>query len=203
MGRFSPTEQIGVTAVAHIVFKELKWIFREQPICDMGIDAQIELVVDEKPTGKLIGVQIKAGPSHFEETDDAYVFRGKLIHLDYWTNHSLPVILVAHFPKADETFWVHVDANKVRQAGKSWTIEIPKGNKLGAGSREVLTPMFDGSPVQQRMRKLSIDERLMRHISNGGKVSIELEDWINKGLGRSTVQVYIHDRHGKEVRNKE
>lgn len=63
MGRFSPTEQIGVTAVGHIVFKELKWIFREQPICDMGIDAQIELV-DERPTGKLIGVQIKAGPSH-------------------------------------------------------------------------------------------------------------------------------------------
>jgi Domain of unknown function (DUF4365) len=43
--------------------------------------------VDEQPTGKLIAVQIKTGPSHFAEIDDSYIFRGKLTHLDYWTNH--------------------------------------------------------------------------------------------------------------------
>ncbi|MFJ1257902.1 DUF4365 domain-containing protein [Cupriavidus sp. CuC1] len=153
MARFDATEQIGVNAVQQIVLKELGWIFREQPVIDMGIDAHIELV-DEQPTGKLIAVQIRTGPSHFTETDDAYIFRGKLTHLDYWTNHSLPVILGAHFIESGETF-VHVDANRVKRTGKSWTIPIPKANRLGAGTRDAVASVFDGSPAQQRMRKLA------------------------------------------------
>ncbi|MCX4150016.1 MULTISPECIES: DUF4365 domain-containing protein [Paraburkholderia] len=202
MARFNATEQIGVNAVQQIVLKELEWIFREQPVIDMGIDAHIELV-DKQPTGKLIAVQIKTGPSHFAEAGDAYIFRGKLTHLDYWTNHSLPVILVAHFIESGQTFWVQVDENLVKRTGKSWTIPIPKANKLGAGTREALMSVFDGSPSQQRMRKLAIDEPLMRHISEGGKVSVELEDWMHKSLGRSTVQVFIHDEHGREILKQE
>ncbi|WP_429325845.1 DUF4365 domain-containing protein [Paraburkholderia sp. GAS348] len=53
--------------------------------------------MDEQPTGKLIAIQIRTGPSHFAECDDSYIFREKLTHLDYWTNHSLHVILVTHF----------------------------------------------------------------------------------------------------------
>lgn len=202
MARFDATEQIGVNAVQQIVLKELGWIFREQPVIDMGIDAHIELV-DEQPTGKLIAVQIKTGPSHFAEIDDAYVFRGKLKHLDYWTNHSLPVIIVGHLVESGSTFWVHVDASQVKRTGKSWTIPIPKANQLGAGTRNALASVFDGSSAQQRMRKLAIDEPLMRHISEGGKVSVELEDWIHKSLRRSAVQVFIHDEHGKQTLKQE
>ena len=46
MARYSTTERIGVNAVEHIVLHELGWIFREQPIVDMGIDAHIERVDD-------------------------------------------------------------------------------------------------------------------------------------------------------------
>lgn len=53
------------------------------------------------------------------------------------------------------------------------------------------------------MRKLAIDEPLMRHISNGGKVSVGLEDWGNKSLGRSTVQVFIHDSSGAQTLQQE
>src|SRR4029077_19578870 len=31
------------------------------------------------------------------------------------------------------------------------------------------------------------------HIKSGSKVSVELEDWINKSLGRSTVEVFVDD----------
>ncbi|MEX3694202.1 DUF4365 domain-containing protein [Paraburkholderia sp. BR14263] len=202
MGRFDPTEQIGVNAVQQIVLNELRWIFREQPVIDMGIDAHIELV-DRQPTGKLIAVQIKTGPSHFVEKAGGYIYRGSLTHLDYWTNHSLPVILVAHLIEKGETYWVQVEASRVKRTGKSWTIEIPKVNRLGAGTRASLTDVFDGTPAQQRMRKLVIDEPLMRHVSNGGKVSVELEDWIHKSLGRSTVQVFVHDHQGNETLRQE
>jgi len=203
MGRFDPTEQIGVNAVQSIVLSKLGWIFREQPVIDMGIDGQIELVEHGNPTGKLIAVQIKTGPSHAKETDVAYVFRGKLAHLDYWTNHSLPVILVLHLPNSEETFWVQVNAERVTRTGQSWTIAIPKCNRLGEATAGALTAVFDGTPAQQRMRKLAIDEPLMRHIKGGGKVSVELEDWINKSLGRSPVQVFIYDEDGKETLQQE
>lgn len=102
MSRYSATEQIGVHAVGLVVTSDLGWIFREQPIADMGIDAHIELV-DGEPTGKLIGVQIKTGKGNFKESKDAYTYYGNDVHLDYWSNHSLPVILVAHIPETKET----------------------------------------------------------------------------------------------------
>jgi hypothetical protein len=33
----------------------------------------------------------------------------------------------------------------------------------------------------------------MRHIHSGNRVSVELEKWINKSLGRTTVHVFVHD----------
>ncbi|ADJ65894.1 DUF4365 domain-containing protein [Herbaspirillum seropedicae] len=202
MARYDPKEQIGVNAVQKIVLKELGWIFREQPLVDMGIDAHIELVQDE-PTGKLVALQIKTGPSHFVEREDAYVFRGSLTHLEYWINHSLPVILVAHFDEENETYWVLVDEGKVRRAGKSWTIAIPKENKLGKKTRAALAKVFAGSPAQNRMRRLAIDASLMRHVKAGMKVSVELEDWVNKGLRRGNVTVYVYDKYGRETLSKE
>ena len=43
------------------------YIFREQPISDYGIDAQIELIDEETVTGKLVALQIKSGASWFVE----------------------------------------------------------------------------------------------------------------------------------------
>jgi hypothetical protein len=58
----------------------------------------------------------------------------------------------------------------------------------------VFESVFEGTPAQQRLRRLSIDLALMRHIKSGSKVSVELEDWINKSLGRTTIQVFVHDQ---------
>ncbi|HEX7647440.1 MAG TPA: DUF4365 domain-containing protein [Noviherbaspirillum sp.] len=198
MGRYDKTERLGINAVERIVIDDLEWIFREQPIVDMGIDGHIELV-DEEPTGKLIAVQIKSGSSHFHETTDAFVYYGELTHLNYWVGHSLPVILVAHFPGTGETLWALVNTDSAVRTQKHWKIAIPKSNRFGLDTRESLAKIFNGSPAQQRVRKLSIDEPLMRHIAAGGKVSVELEDWINKSLGRTPVEVFICDAEGNET----
>ncbi len=199
MARYSTTERIGVNAVEHIVLNELSWIFREQPIVDMGVDAHIERVDDGWPTGKLAALQIKTGSSHFHESGDVFVYYGSLTHLDYWSEHSLPVLLVAHFPESNQTLWSLVNESNAERSAKGWKIDIPKGNVFGEASREQLAAIFEGSPAEQRLRKLSIDEPLMRHITDGGKVSVELEEWINKSLGRTPVQVFIHDKHGNET----
>jgi len=39
----------------------------------------------------------------------------------------------------------------------------------------------------------------MRRIERGGKVSLELEDWVNKSLGRTPVIVIVDDENGNEM----
>ena len=58
----SSTERIGTSSVQKL-FEEIKYIFREQPISDYGIDAHIEIVQNEIVTGQLIAAQIKSGAS--------------------------------------------------------------------------------------------------------------------------------------------
>jgi hypothetical protein len=203
MARYSPTEQIGVAATAGSVATELGWIFREQPVADMGIDAHIELVEPEgHPTGKLIGVQIKTGIGNFSETDEGYVYYGDNTHKDYWFGHALPVILVAHIPGVG-TFWQAVNESTVESTRKHWKLTIPKTHGFGESSKSQLRRLFEGSASQQRLRKLALDEPLMRHIAQGGKVSLELEDWVNKSLGRSPVLVYVYDANGNETLSQE
>jgi hypothetical protein len=146
--RYSSTERVGINAVESIVLNQLEWIFREQLVADMGIDAQIELV-DGTPTGKLIAVQIKTGASHFHETGCGYTYYGDGVHLDYWSGHSLPIILVAHLPETEETFWVSVNESSVQRTKKGWKVNIPKANVFGSATRSELMAVFDGTPAQQ------------------------------------------------------
>lgn len=46
---------------------QLRWLFREQPTEDYGIDAHTEVVDGEEVTGRLLALQIKSGSSWFNE----------------------------------------------------------------------------------------------------------------------------------------
>ena len=101
--RYNIEERVGIYNVADLFTRELKWVFREQPINDYGIDALIEIThyhLDKKgyiASGQLFGVQIKSGKTFFKETQDShFVFRGRKHHLDYWLNYSLPVLIIIY-----------------------------------------------------------------------------------------------------------
>ena len=71
-----------------------------------GIEAQIEIIDNEIPTGALIAVQVKSGKSYFSEnTNTSFVFRTGDKHIEYWSRHSLPVILVIYDPDEDTLYW--------------------------------------------------------------------------------------------------
>lgn len=201
--RYSRVARTGANAVERIVMEEFDWIYREQFIEDMGIDAHIERVDDGTPTGRLIGLQIKTGPSHFHETDDAYVYYGSDTHIDYWMNHVLPVLLIAHLPERGRTCWVRISGESMSQTKSGWKVAIPKRNVFGAELRDELAEIFEGTQAHQRLRKLLLDEPLMRHMRRGCKVSVDVEDWINKTLGRTPVLVFIHDENGEERLSRE
>jgi len=201
--RFDPAPRIGVNAVEEIFLSKLKWIFREQPIVDMGIDAHVESVENGTPTGKLLALQIKSGDSHLRDAGDSYTYYGDVTHLEYWLGHALPVILVVHLPSSSETLWTAVNEGTVERTKKAWKVSISKNQTLSENSREELRAILDGTPREVRLRKLSIDMPLMKHIQSGGKVSVALEHWINKSLGRTPVEVFICDADGEETLSRE
>ena len=112
----------GIFAVGRVLSK-MKWIFREQPVPDTGIDGHIETRDENsKPTGRLIGCQVKSGATYFrEETADGFTYRGNAEHLAYWRGHSLPVIVILCDEQSDRCYWQVINAKIVtapEKAGK-------------------------------------------------------------------------------------
>jgi hypothetical protein len=130
----------GVRLVQKIVADELKWICRPQPIHDLGIDAHIELLSANKlGTGRLLAVQIKCGNSYLAEKEkDGFVHRGKLKHLNYWMQHSLPVILVLCNPETGECWWREITAGTVERTDEAWKLVVPFSQRFGSESKEAL-----------------------------------------------------------------
>lgn len=184
----------GVYAVASVVTKELNWVFREQFISDYGIDAHIEICNAKEPTGKLIGVQIKAGTSYFKEDMGEYiVFRGKQKHLEYWLKHSLPVIIVLYNPETKECIWEHINESTIVMLNKSsWKINIPKNKILSKSSLYYLKKIKDKvTEYERRFQTLVLAKPWMQAIKHGNNVVIESERWINKLSGKSSLKITI------------
>lgn len=121
------TSRIGVLAVGLAIERRLGWIFREQGSSDFGVDAQIEVREGGMPTGALIGLQIKSGPSYLrEEDDECFVFRGTRRHLNYWKNHTLPIVVVLHDPASGRSFWQSVTDDNIVTTSRGWKLCIPK-----------------------------------------------------------------------------
>ena len=64
------TERIGIHKVALCFLEKFGWIDREQYVSDYGIDTQVEIVENEKPTGLLYCIQVKAGKSHIKKSEN-------------------------------------------------------------------------------------------------------------------------------------
>lgn len=136
--RFNPTERIGVNAVERIVIEELQWIFREQPLVDVGIDALIEVVDNGLPSCKFIASQIKSGKGNFYEKDKSWTYYASDIHYNYWTNSNVHVILIAYIPEERSAYWIHVESRNFIKNKRQWKIDIPKKQKLSAKSQNRL-----------------------------------------------------------------
>jgi hypothetical protein len=130
MNRYNSTERIGVFSTAQIFTEDFGWIFREQPIVDVGIDALIEVSENGEPLGKFIGLQIKSGKSNFKYSEDKLVYYISNIHYNYWLNLSIPMLLIAYFPDTKKTYWSEISKRKIKKTKTKWKIEIPIKNEL-------------------------------------------------------------------------
>lgn len=131
----------GVSLVAEAV-RRMGHIFRPAGNRDVGIDGQIEVVtrsgVHRRATGRLIGVQIKCGPSYFKnDLRHAWAHYCSAAHANYWAGYSLPVILVLCDPNSAECYWVEVDSTSIVPTPEGAKIIVPKTKKLGTSGAAI------------------------------------------------------------------
>lgn len=152
------TDRRGVALVQGVVH-EAEWIFREHKEVDHGVDAHIESIVDDKVTGRMIALQIKTGSSWFEEVDDeGYVYRGVKRHLEYWLEHSLPVVLLLVNLESSKVYWTHITEEKVIRTGKGWKITVPRSRCLDASALESLGRVAVNLKISRPYSQLSLDD---------------------------------------------
>lgn len=143
---FDPKERVGVFAFGLAIARKFGWIFREQPISDVGIDGHIELVTHGKARGKLVAVQVKTGDSYLQRTKEGLVFYGDNKHLDYWLNHSLPVLLVVYTPRDESLKWADIQPDNIERTSKRWKVVIPENREVNQDSLDELLAVFDRAP---------------------------------------------------------
>ena len=187
-------ERLGVSKLESY-FSSLGWLFREQHVSDYGIDAQVEIVVDDNPTGELIALQIKSGLSYFSETtSDAIIFRTNDKHSYYWVKHCLPVILALYNPDGDCFYWESITEETFISTGEGWKINVPKNKVLKKDSISELRTLINPSPYIQRLNKLRLDKKWIELVANEDIVYIEFQNWINKSLPRFSITIGCQTR---------
>lgn len=195
---------VGVHAVGAIIHEQLGWIFREQPLHDCGIDAHIEVVVGGEPTGQLIAVQIKTGPSYFQErTTEGVVFRFDAEHATYWQNHRLPVVIVLYDVDAKRAYWQTAAHHTIESTGKRSKMIIPMENTLDVNAISKLADVVENQPpYQRRLAQLTLARAWMDMIVSGNTMFLEAEKWVNKSSGRTDLRLVAVDRQGREINVK-
>jgi hypothetical protein len=183
------TDRLGVSKVEYF-FSLHGWLFREQHLHDYGIDAQVEIVKNGRPTGELIAIQIKSGSSYFtERTGGHIVFRTNDNHINYWLKHLLPVILVLYDVEEDICYWEVISDDTIVKTGKGWKVSVPISKKLTNESLDELCELTQPPPYIRKLNKLRLDKKWIQLLAEGETVYIEYEDWINKSLPRYIIQI--------------
>ena len=101
------TSKAGVNYIRTIVESHNSIFQKIDQENDVGIDALIEVVKNERPTGNFIASQIKSGKSYFDKKSNLCKFPiGN--HREYWSNYCLPVYGIVFIPEFESAYWIDI-----------------------------------------------------------------------------------------------
>ena len=193
------TGAIGITVVQRVVEEQLGWIFRREEHRDTGIDAQVEVVLQGKAMGLVLGLQIKTGASYFsEQTASGWKYRGDYDHLEYWKDHNLAVVVVLVNPDSGTAYWSFVGPGaKLHEAKKSWTVEVTRKNEVSLGCRIPWMDLaFAANPRDALYRYCAIQTQYIEFVVAGGRLFVEVDEWVNKTRGQAEFRLIYDDEKG-------
>lgn len=130
------------------------WIFREQPIVDVGVDGIIETAKDLIPSGKFIGAQVKSGNSHFKGSGKELCLYITDVHKNYWCSMNIPIILVGYLPEEKLIFWNEISTRTIKKTPTKWKINVNKYQILGASSIPKLTKLISDFVYPQQSESI-------------------------------------------------
>lgn len=200
----NPIERIGISHCNEIAAKN-NWMFREQPIDDIGIDAHMEFVDSSGKPKQLLGLQIKSGASWFNEKKDNYVvFRDiNERQYNYWTMNSLPCIIVLYNPDDNMCIWQELTDKTIARTkggnGKGFLVKVPIDQVfLNEVSNEKLLAFTNLPEHIVNYNFLLSQKKFMQIIQNGGTVKLHSYEWVNKSSGRGDTELIVEDGNSVE-----
>ena len=196
------TERIGVHHCGEVA-EANGWMFREQDVDDVGIDAYIEFTENDGKSRQLLALQIKSGESWFKEQKGEFVIFRSINErqYNYWTTNSLPCILVLYNPSNQVCIWqkLTVDTIEKTRTGKGYFVKVPISQIfLNTKSKEEL---FSFSKLPEHITNYNFllsQKKFMQIIHDGGEVKLHSEEWVNKSSGRGETVLIVDD--GKEIK---
>ncbi len=199
------TERIGVYHCG-LIAEQNNWLFREQPINDIGIDAHMEFIDSLNKPKQLLALQIKTGESWFKESDEDYVVFRKIDERQYcyWTMNSLPCIVVLYNPSDGMCIWQELSKNTIQKtkdgSGKGYFVKVPKKQLfLDALSNKKLLEITNLPERVVNYNFLLSQKEFMKIIDNGGIVKLHSTEWVNKSSGRGTIELIVEDDNGTKT----
>lgn len=172
------TERLGIFAVG-LRSEQAGWAFRELPRPDRGVDAYIEARTDGRPDGRLLGLQIKSGESQFRQPIlGGWRFYIDSSHIAYWSNYSMPVLLVLYNPRTDSAFWQVVNRDTTQSTGDGFAVDVPESNVFDAGcSRHLDAVVAAANETADGLRDRRIDADLpwIWMLDDGNRLFLEVE----------------------------
>ena len=165
-------EEVGINPVRTIFTNDFQWVLRPQRIVDWGIDAYVETIEREEPTGKLFALQIKSGTSYFKPTKGGYIYYGSERHLRYWSNYSLPVFLIIHNPETDVVLWQKVERENVTEMPSGrWSIVIPEDNVLAPHFKQRFEAGIPSDERSARRFMMNVDCPTIKGVCGGASAA--------------------------------
>ncbi len=165
---------VGLAAYRSRERNGLGCIYRNQGEADGGIDGHIEVVdvATGEFTGKLIGVQIKTGPSYFRsKTADGWTVPIAKNTVHYWRQYSVPVVLVLVDAARSELYWALASSGVFAATKTHYKIPVSHTQRVDASSADALVALAaQGTPeLVARLRQLAdemsatVAAELVRH----------------------------------------
>jgi len=159
------TENEGLLHVQQIVNQHgsiFRKIHQEE---DIGIDATIELVEGQNAQGLIVAVQIKSGESYTR--DDKFVVAVDEVHLKYWQQLMLPVVLICYSPVKKLSAWLSVNRyianHHERNTEPIKSIEVPFRN------------VFDSNALDKGIRGVALEHKDRGDLFQAADLALSVE----------------------------
>ncbi len=191
------TEDQGVSFV-HGIIAELGFFFREQSKHDFGVDAHVETSNDEgKGTGRNIALQLKSGESYIrEDSNQEIAYYTDERHIQYWAQHSLPVILIVYSPSQRKAWWCDVKEYCSRHPqiliNSPYIIRIRKSQEFGIEIKDKLLQLTSQPSFEIRLDRLHYDRISVRDVSTSSAKRYTAEILVGNVVNRDIIRLAVY-----------